>query len=82
MNPTELTALDQVARGSMIAALLLVLVGGYRDWWRYGSHARKRDAEFCAEIEKLEKDRDEWKKVALDLLRTAKSMAQSAEGSR
>lgn len=39
--------------------LLLVIFGGYKGWWVYGSTHRSRTGE-------LEKDRDWWRQMMLD----------------
>ncbi len=40
--------------GGMVAFLLVVLLGGSREWWVFGSHFRE-----------MRKDRDEWRRLAL-----------------
>jgi hypothetical protein len=70
MTSTELeTVVRMVASLPLTAILILVLVGGYRGWWIYGTHHEKL-------VTKLEKDRDEWRTLALEVSGLAHSVVR------
>jgi hypothetical protein len=50
----------------VVAVLLLVLWAGYKGWWYWGPGMRTL-------IQKLEEQRDDWKKIALALMEKNRS---------
>jgi hypothetical protein len=50
----------------VVAVLILVLWAGYKGWWYWGPGMRTL-------IEKLEQQRDEWKRIALGLMEKNKN---------
>lgn len=70
MNLQEVESLARALGGLPLATLLmLVLVGGYRGWWIYGTAHDKL-------VGKIEKDRDEWKSLALEVSGLAHSVVR------
>ena len=63
--------LDVVETAGLIGVLVLILVGGAREWWVYGRFYR-------AALE----DRDEWKRMALTGTELADRAVQVASGRR
>lgn len=58
--------LDQViGPGGLLVAMIATILGNLRGWWYSGAAYRKLDTDMREAIEKLEKDRDEWKDMAL-----------------
>lgn len=60
---------DLVSQGGSVALLLFIIWSGIKKLWVWGWL-------YFAVVE----DRDEWKELALDLLRTAQVAVQVAEG--
>jgi len=57
-----------VTSGGIVGVLLFVLVGGYKGWWVFGW--QYKDA--LDRIDQAEKERDDWRDIAL----TGTSMAE------
>lgn len=60
--------IERLATMPMAVLLLLVIVGGYREWWVYGTTHRA-----------LRADRDEWRRIAMEstgLVRVATRVLQ------
>lgn len=53
---------------ALVVFILVILFAGWRGWWRWG-----RD------YDRLEADRDEWKRAALKAISGAESAASIAE---
>jgi len=71
---TEYEALAKLLANLPLTALLfLVLVGGYKGWWIYGNTHEKL-------VARLEKDRDEWKALALEVSGLAHSVVKKLNG--
>jgi len=62
-----------VASLPLTALLVLVLVGGYKGWWIYGNSHDKL-------VARLEKDRDEWKALALEVSGLAHTVVKKLDG--
>jgi hypothetical protein len=56
--------LDSLADVGFAGGLILILVGGYRGWWRYGPQVDRIVADLLA-------DRNFWRNMALGSLRVA-----------
>jgi hypothetical protein len=56
--------LNLASRGGVIGLLLAIIIGGIRKWWVFGW-----------QYDALIKDRDEWKKLALNGASTAEEIS-------
>ena len=56
--------IDSLADVGFAGGLILILIGGYRGWWRYGPQVDRIIADLVA-------DRDFWRSMALGSLRVA-----------
>ena len=74
MTVNEYEALAKlVASLPLTTLLVLILVGGYKGWWIYGNtHDRL--------VTRLERDRDEWKALALEVSGLAHSVVKKLDG--
>lgn len=64
------TLFDYVSDGGALALLIWIVIGASREWWfTRGSYLRLEAAMKLA-VEKAEKERDEWKVIALRSLNT------------
>jgi hypothetical protein len=66
MDPQALVETVQLVRdGGSTALLVAAIVGGFRGWYVWGWQYREKIAACQLELAKVERDRDEWKAVAL-----------------
>lgn len=65
-----MTGLDEILRilnqGGTVAVLVLIILGGYRQWWVWGW-----------QFHALEEDRDRWKELALSGTDLAERLASA-----
>lgn len=68
-EPTLVSLLQQLVGLDRFALALLVLVGGYRQWWVWGHQLRE-----------VKGERDYWRSTALRLAKIAETTVDKAVG--
>lgn len=63
--PEAISILDLIAKGGIIGLLVVILVGGMRQWWVFGWQYRQVLGE-----------RDEFKKALVDSLEVARKVVR------
>ncbi len=58
--------------------LILVLIGGFREWWVYGPAHKRTVAELHQRLKDLGADRDFWRTAALRGTKIAEKAVESA----
>lgn len=56
---------QKIASISFPVLMVVILIGSYWETWVWGRQLREERLRALADIEKLERDRDEWKTMAL-----------------
>jgi hypothetical protein len=79
-----LQLLDAASKITIISVLVLIIWGGIKKLWVHGwlylqiiADYEKQLAEERARTQTMQQDRDEWKKLGLNLLMTQREMAGS-----
>lgn len=53
--------LKYVSQGGVLGLLMFIMIGGYRQWWVFGWQYKESEER----TEKAEKERDDWRDLAL-----------------
>lgn len=64
---------------TLAGVFLIALIGGYREWWVYGPQHRAIVSQWRERVEQVKQEKDDWKRIALNVTGTADKLADVAK---